>query len=66
MLYKLGVEVGMVAQWLEGYNFKLNQDCGPDSKLCFAFQAVCLKGCSTKKGRNFSQKETSVPSVPVL
>ena len=56
----------MVAQWLEGYNVKLNQDCGPDLKLCFAFQAVCLRGCSTEKGRNFSQKETSASSVPVL
>lgn len=29
-------------------------------------QAVCLRVCSTEKGRNFSQKETNVPSVPVL
>lgn len=29
-------------------------------------QAVCLRVCSTEKVRNFSQKETNVPGVPVL
>ncbi|KAI2545507.1 BMP binding endothelial regulator [Homo sapiens] len=29
-------------------------------------QAVCLRVCSIKKGRNFSQKEANVPSVPAL
>ncbi|KAF6301496.1 BMP binding endothelial regulator [Rhinolophus ferrumequinum] len=29
-------------------------------------QAVCLRVCSTKKARTFSQKETNVLSVPVL
>lgn len=29
-------------------------------------QVVCLRVCSTKKGRNFSQKEINVPGAPVL
>lgn len=29
-------------------------------------QAVCLKVCSTRKEKNFSQKETNVSSAPVL
>lgn len=42
----------MVAQWLEGYNVKLSQDCGPDLKLCVAFQAV-FEGCSTEREEEF-------------
>lgn len=55
----------MDEQWIED-SVRLNDGCYPNSKLFFASQAVCSRVCSTKKGRNFSQKETSAPGVPVL